>query len=139
MASQNMEKPVYPFDVQACPSPAYVVDDALLRKNLALLKQVQEDSGARILLALKGFAMWDTFDMVREYLVGTTASGQDEARLGAETFGGEVHCYSPAFTDQEMEVVLRYADHISFNSPASGSTSAIPWHRRRAASPAACG
>ncbi|EWH01467.1 carboxynorspermidine decarboxylase [Halomonas sp. BC04] len=117
MASQNMEKSVYPFDVQACPSPAYVVDDALLRKNLALLKQVQVDSGAHILLALKGFAMWDTFGMVREYLVGTTASGQDEARLGAETFGGEVHCYSPAFTEEEMEVVLRYADHISFNSP----------------------
>ncbi|MCE9664893.1 carboxynorspermidine decarboxylase [Halomonas sp. M5N1S17] len=117
MASQNMETPVYPFDVQACPSPAYVVDDALLRKNLVLLKQVQEASGARILLALKGFAMWDTFAMAREYLVGTTASGQDEARLGAETFGGEVHCYSPAFTEEEMEVVLRYADHISFNSP----------------------
>ncbi|SDM45196.1 carboxynorspermidine decarboxylase [Franzmannia pantelleriensis] len=105
------------FNVQACPSPAYVVDDALLRKNLELLGQVQERSGARILLALKGFAMWDTFPLVRQYLVGTTSSGQDEARLGAETFGGEVHCYSPAFTAEEMAVVLRYADHLSFNSP----------------------
>ncbi|PMR72005.1 carboxynorspermidine decarboxylase [Billgrantia endophytica] len=113
-----MEKPAYPFDIDACPSPAFVVDDALLRKNLTLLKQVQVDSGARILLALKGFAMWDTFPMVSEYLVGTTSSGQDEARLGAETFGGEVHVYSPAFTDAEMAVVLQYADHISFNSPA---------------------
>ncbi|WP_299316241.1 carboxynorspermidine decarboxylase, partial [uncultured Halomonas sp.] len=58
-----------------------------------------------------------TFPLVRQYLVGTTASGQDEARLGAETFGGEVHCYSPAFTEEEMAVVLRYADHLSFNSP----------------------
>ncbi|SDK02673.1 carboxynorspermidine decarboxylase [Billgrantia gudaonensis] len=106
------------FDVQACPSPAYVVDDALLRKNLELLGQVQERSGARILLALKGFAMWDCFPLIREYLVGTTASGQDEARLGAETFGGEVHVYSPAFTEAEMAVVLRYADHLSFNSPS---------------------
>lgn len=105
------------FNVQACPSPAYVVDDALLRRNLERLGQVQERSGARILLALKGFAMWDTFPLVRQYLVGTTASGQDEARLGAETFGGEVHCYSPAFTEEEMAVVLRYADHLSFNSP----------------------
>lgn len=105
------------FDIHSCPSPAYVVDDALLRKNLELLKQVQEASGARILLALKGFAMWDTFPMVSQYLVGTTSSGQDEARLGAETFGGEVHVYSPAFTEPEMEVVLHYADHISFNSP----------------------
>lgn len=105
------------FDVRACPSPAYVVDDALLRRNLERLAEVQERSGARILLALKGFAMWDCFPMIREYLVGTTASGQDEARLGAETFGGEVHCYSPAFTAAEMDVVLRYADHLSFNSP----------------------
>nr|WP_234271530.1 carboxynorspermidine decarboxylase [Halomonas ethanolica] len=105
------------FDIHACPSPAYVVDDALLRKNLELLRQVQEASGARILLALKGFAMWDTFPLVSQYLVGTTASGQDEARLGAETFGGEVHVYSPAFTPEEMAVVLQYADHISFNSP----------------------
>ncbi|QEM83464.1 carboxynorspermidine decarboxylase [Halomonas binhaiensis] len=107
----------YPFDIHACPSPAYVVDDALLRKNLELLKEVQERSGAKVLLALKGFAMWDTFPLVSQYLAGTTASGQDEARLGAETFGGEVHTYSPAFTEQEMAVVLRYADHLSFNSP----------------------
>ena len=105
------------FNVRACPSPAYVVDDALLRRNLERLGQVQARSGARILLALKGFAMWDTFPLVRQYLVGTTSSGQDEARLGAETFGGEVHCYSPAFTAEEMAVVLRYADHLSFNSP----------------------
>ncbi|PAU77564.1 carboxynorspermidine decarboxylase [Halomonas salipaludis] len=105
------------FDIMACPSPAYVVDDALLRRNLERLADVQARSGARILLALKGFAMWDFFPMIREYLVGTTSSGQDEARLGAETFGGEVHCYSPAFTEDELAVVLRYADHISFNSP----------------------
>jgi carboxynorspermidine decarboxylase len=112
-----MEKMIHPFDVQACPSPAYVVDDALLRRNLQLLERVQKQSGARILLALKGFAMWDCFPMIRDYLVGTTSSGQDEARLGAETFGGEVHVYSPAFTPPEMEVVLQCADHISFNSP----------------------
>ncbi|WP_148252705.1 carboxynorspermidine decarboxylase [Aidingimonas lacisalsi] len=105
------------FDIHTCPSPAYVVDDALLRRNLECLGEVQERSGARILLALKGFAMWDCFSMIREYLVGTTASGQDEARLGAETFGGETHVYSPAFGDAEMDVVLRYADHLSFNSP----------------------
>ena len=112
------------FNIHACPSPAYVVDDALLHNNLELLRQVQEDSGARILLALKGFAMWDTFPLVKQYLVGITASGQDEARLGAETFGGEVHCYSPAFTPEEMSVVLEYADHLSFNSPGQ-------WRRYR--------
>ena len=118
------------FDVTACPSPAYVVDDALLRRNLELLERVQQESGARILLALKGFALWDAFPLVSRYLVGTTASGQDEARLGAETFGGEVHAYSPAFSEAEMAVVLQYADHLSFNSPAQ-------WQRHRAAVAAA--
>jgi len=119
MAKNDIAYPfdTFPFDVGACPSPAYVVDDALLRRNLELLGRVQADSGAKILLALKGFAMWSTFPLVSQYLVGTTASGQDEARLGAETFGGEVHVYSPAFTAPEMDVVLRYADHLSFNSP----------------------
>lgn len=105
------------FDTGTCPSPAFVVDDALLIRNLEILQKVQEESGARILLALKGFAMWDCFPLISRYLCGTTASGQDEARLGAEKFGGEVHCFSPAFTDAEMEEVLRHADHISFNSP----------------------
>lgn len=119
MATHDIVDPLetHPFDIEACPSPAYVVDDALLRRNLELLGRVQAESGAKILLALKGFAMWSTFPLVSQYLVGTTASGQDEARLGAETFGGEVHVYSPAFTAPEMDVVLRYADHLSFNSP----------------------
>ncbi|WFF42327.1 carboxynorspermidine decarboxylase [Salinicola endophyticus] len=125
------------FDIHACPSPAYVVDDARLTRNLELLARVQAESGAKVLLALKGFAMWDTFPLVNRYLVGTTASGQDEARLGAETFGGEVHVYSPAFTAPEMEVVLRYADHLSFNSPSQ-------WRHFRdtvaaAARPVSCG
>ena len=42
----------YPFDIGACPSPAYVVDNALLRRNLERLGEVQEASGAKILLAL---------------------------------------------------------------------------------------
>ncbi|ART64004.1 carboxynorspermidine decarboxylase [Kushneria marisflavi] len=119
-----MSDPRIDFDIHACPSPAYVVDDALLRRNLERLGQVQKDSGAKILLALKGFALWDSFPLVRKYLVGTTASGQDEARLGAETFGGEVHVYSPAFSEAEMAEVLRYADHLSFNSPNQ-------WRRHR--------
>ncbi|MCG5535024.1 carboxynorspermidine decarboxylase [Ectothiorhodospira mobilis] len=113
-----MDLPATPdFDPRDCPSPAFVVDDTLLIRNLERLARVREASGARILLALKGFAMWDTFPLLRRYLDGTTASGQHEARLGAEQFGGEVHCFNPAFSDAEMTEVLRHADHISFNSP----------------------
>ncbi|MFP4080693.1 MAG: carboxynorspermidine decarboxylase [Ectothiorhodospira sp.] len=113
-----MAMPATPdFDVRDCPSPAFVVDDALLIRNLERLARVRQDSGARILLALKGFAMWDTFPLLRRYLDGTTASGPHEARLGAGQFGGEVHCFNPAFSDAEMTEVLCHADHVSFNSP----------------------
>ncbi len=105
-------------DFDRVPTPCYIVHQGLLEKNLRLLAEVQRRSGATIILALKGFAMFRLFPVIREYLRGTTASGLHEARLGAEEFGGEVHAYSPAFTNAEMAELIRYADHISFNSLA---------------------
>jgi carboxynorspermidine decarboxylase len=107
----------YPnVDPTNIPTPSYVVDERALRKNLAHLADVQKRAGCTIILALKGFAMWSTFPIVRQYLSGTTASSVHEARLGAEELGGEVHAYAPAWRDDEMAELLRYADHISFNS-----------------------
>lgn len=107
----------HPAALAACPSPAYVVDLRLLDNNLRLLDRVQQEAGCTIILALKGFAMHATFPLVRRYLKGTTASGIHEALLGAESFGGEIHVYSPAFTEPEMARLLRIAHHLSFNSP----------------------
>ena len=103
-------------------TPAYVCEESLLRKNLELLEDVQKRSGAKIILALKGFAMWSTFDLVSKYLQGCTASGLYEARLAREEFAkfssnAEVHTYSPAFKDEEIEEIARISDHIVFNSP----------------------
>lgn len=102
-----------PSDV---PSPSFVVDMECLKWNLEVLKDVQDRSGAKILLALKGFAMWTTFPLVRQYLAGVCASGPWEARLGHEELGREVHVYAPGFTDQDMDEILPIADKISFNS-----------------------
>lgn len=100
------------------PTPCYVLEESKLRKNLEILDRVQKESGAKILLALKGFAFWKSFPLVRQYLKGITASGLHEARLGLEEFeGGEIHVYSPAFKEAEMEELLGFADHIIFNSP----------------------
>ncbi|HIP59753.1 MAG TPA: carboxynorspermidine decarboxylase, partial [Campylobacterales bacterium] len=74
-------------------------------------------SGTKILLALKGFAMWSTFDLVGKYLCGTSASGLYEAKLGREEMNKEVHTYSPAFKEEEIEDIARLSDHIVFNSP----------------------
>ncbi|EDY83446.1 carboxynorspermidine decarboxylase [Verrucomicrobiia bacterium DG1235] len=100
------------------PSPAYVVDLARLRSNMEIIQSIQEQTGAKILAALKGFAMHSVFPLMRDYVAGVCASGPWEAQLGAEEFGKEVHCFAPAFTAVDMQEVLTYAHHISFNSLA---------------------
>jgi len=104
------------FDPAIVTTPAYVVDLALLRKNLELLGQVQEAAGCKILLALKGFSMFSTFPLVNQYLGGCCASGLNEALLAHHEFGKEVHVYSPAFKDAEMAQIIPIACHVSFNS-----------------------
>lgn len=104
------------FDPWAIESPYYIVDLGLLRKNLSILRHVQEESGAKILLALKGFAMWSVFPIIREYLVGVTSSSVAEARLGREEMGGEVHTYAPAYTERDIRELEGVADHVVFNS-----------------------
>lgn len=105
-----------PLDISRVPSPSYVLEEALLRRNLAILDRVQRESGAKIILALKGFAFWSAFPWVREVLQGATASSLHEARLAYEEFGRETHVYSVAYTDAEFPEILRMADHLVFNS-----------------------
>jgi carboxynorspermidine decarboxylase len=117
-------------DLSQVPSPCHVLHRGLLEQNLRILRSVMDRSGAKILLALKGFAQFSEAKMISKYLVGTTASGIHEALLGREEFCGEVHAYSPAFKDEEFADLLRVADHISFNSPTQ-------WKRHKAAALAA--
>jgi carboxynorspermidine decarboxylase len=104
------------FDPNTVPSPCFVVDEAALRDNLEALADIRRRSGAKVLLALKAFAMFDQFPLIREYLDGTCASGLYEARLGREEFQKEVHTFSPAYTEEEFGDILRLSDHIIFNS-----------------------
>src|SRR3954463_9252990 len=106
------------FDSNRVQTPAYVVDLALLKQNLELLARVQLDAGCNVLLALKGFAMFSTFPLVRQYLRGCCASGLHEALLAHQEFGKEVHVYCPAFKEDEMRQILPVACHVSFNSLA---------------------
>ncbi|MRI83935.1 MAG: carboxynorspermidine decarboxylase [Nitratiruptor sp.] len=98
------------------PTPVYVCEEALLEANLQLLDQVQRASGAKILVALKGFAMWATFPLLRRYLAGAAASGLWEAQLAFEELGKEVHTYSPAFKEDEFDLIAKMSDHVIFNS-----------------------
>jgi carboxynorspermidine decarboxylase len=105
-----------PKILELAPSPAYVIDLGRLRHNLAILDAVQKRSGAKILMALKAFAMWRTFPLIRQTLQGVCASSPWEARLGREEFGGEVHSFSAAFKESDVVELLAISDHLVFNS-----------------------
>ncbi len=104
------------IDFSKLPSPCYVVDERLLVKNLEILQSVQEKTGCSILLAQKGFSMFSVYPLISRYLKGVTSSSLFEARLGYEEMGKEVHIYAPAYIDDEFDEIMRYCDHIVFNS-----------------------
>jgi carboxynorspermidine decarboxylase len=105
-----------PKILQLAPSPAYVVDLGRLRHNLAILDEVQRRSGAKILMALKAFAMWSVFPLIRETLHGVCASSPWEARLGREEFDREVHSFAAAFKESDVVELLQVSNHLVFNS-----------------------
>ncbi len=107
-----------PFDPRRVETPAYVIDLGRLRRNLAILDQVQRRTGARVLLALKGYAAYCTFPWVRRVLAGAAASSVHEARLAREWIDKEVHAYAPAYSERDMEELVELVDHVVFNSVA---------------------
>ena len=105
------------FDLTRVPSPAFVVDEAAVRRNLAILADVRDRSGVKMLAALKAFSMWSLGPLVAEYLDGVCASGLYEARLGREAYGGEVATYCAGYKAQDLPEICTLSDHIIFNSP----------------------
>ena len=96
--------------------PMYVMEEELLRRNLTTISNVAKESGVEIILAFKAFALWKSFPIFREYISATTASSLSEARLAAEEFGAPAHTYSPAYTDDEIDDIVRCSSHLTFNS-----------------------
>ncbi|WP_420807492.1 carboxynorspermidine decarboxylase [Alteromonas flava] len=107
------------------PSPCYVLIEEKLERNLQLMQRVQAESGVKIILALKGFSMWSAFKQIGQYLHGATASSVWEAKLAKYEMGGEVHAYSPAYKEADMQALVQLVDHLSFNSIAQ-------WQRHQA-------
>lgn len=105
-------------------TPFYLISEDVIKRNCEILDSVQKRTGAKIMLALKAFALPKVFPIISSYLHGVCASGPIEAQLGREEFGREVHTYSPAFTDSQMERTIEYSDHIVFNSVSQ-------WHLHR--------
>ncbi len=106
------------FDLSRVPSPCFVVDRAAIERNLSILKDVSDRSGAHVLSALKAFSMFALAPLVRQYLGGTCASGIYEARLGREEYGGEVATFCAGYKASDMPQIIELSDHVIFNSPA---------------------
>ena len=117
-------KTFFNFNPHSVPSPCFVVDEVAIEHNLQILKRLQAESGAKVLLALKAFSMFSLAPLICKYLQGTCASGLHEAQLGYEEFGGnknggdkrEVHTYSVAYKKEDLQQVLAISDHVVFNS-----------------------
>lgn len=106
------------FDLNRVPSPCFVVDEVAIERNLSILKDVSQRSGARVFLALKAFSMFELAPLVGRYLSGTCASGVHEARLAHEKYGGEVATFCAGYKAADIEQIIACSDHIIFNSPA---------------------
>ena len=104
------------IDFNKVPSPCYVMEEDLLRKNLSTIKSVSERAGVEIILAFKSFAMWKSFPIFREYINCSTASSLYEARLAYEEMGSKAHTYSPAYTEEDFPTIMKCSSHITFNS-----------------------
>ncbi|MGN0035628.1 MAG: carboxynorspermidine decarboxylase [Bacteroidaceae bacterium] len=104
------------IDFNKVPSPCYVMEERLLRKNLELIRSVKDRTGVEIILAFKSFAMWKSFPIFREYVDHSTASSLYEARLALEEFGSKAHTYSPAYTEADFPAIMDCSSHITFNS-----------------------
>lgn len=104
------------MDISRVPSPCYVLDEGVLMENLAVIDKVRCEAGVEIIVALKACAMWSIFPVLREHSDGATASSVAEARLVFEKYGHKAHTYAPIYTDREFPEIMKYSDHITFNS-----------------------
>ena len=104
------------IDFDRFPSPCYIMEEELLRKNLTVIQEVADRAGVEIILAFKAFAMWRSFPIFREYIAHSTASSVYEARLAYEEFGSKAHTYSPAYTEADFPLIMQCSSHITFNS-----------------------
>ena len=111
-----MEDNRFSRNIARIKTPCYIIDKDILESNLRVLSGVSTKTGCKILLALKGFAMWSTFPLIKKYLQGVCASSLNESKLGKEEFGKEVHTFSPAYSEEDIKEILQYSDYIIFNS-----------------------
>ena len=101
---------------EAIPSPCFVLEDEKLRRNLKRMDSVQKRGQINVILALKGFAMWSSFPLIKAYLKGAAASSMNEAKLCVEKFSALAHTYAVGYRDEEFDELMKLSSHVTFNS-----------------------
>ena len=82
------------------------------------LKDAEERSGVKIIMAFKANALWKTFPIIAEYFTSSTASSLNEMKLSLDYLGHDVHAYCPVYTEATFPQFLEGCSHITFNSVA---------------------
>ncbi|PIN91103.1 carboxynorspermidine decarboxylase [Candidatus Pacearchaeota archaeon CG10_big_fil_rev_8_21_14_0_10_32_14] len=117
-----MPKNKFPdIDTSEIETPCFILDEGMIRSDMRIIKEISDKAGVKVLLALKGFASYETFPLMKDTLAGICAGSLNEARLGREEFGKEVHTYCPAFKNSEFDEILSYSDFIIFNSTSQAN------------------
>jgi len=104
------------MNIKDIPRPCFLLEEEKLERNLKLVQSVREAAGVQIILAFKAYAFWPSFDLVRKYLDGATASSLWEAKLCQEEMKSECHTYSPVYLPEDIDEILEMSSHITFNS-----------------------
>ena len=112
LCSPSLSKTYRPMTYPDAPSPAYILEENRLRRNLTLIKSIAERAGVEFILAFKAYALWKTFPIFREYISHTTASSPYEARLALEEFGSRAHTYTPAYEEETFPEILRCSEVV---------------------------
>ena len=97
-------------------TPFYIVYEDRLRKNLSLIKSVEQQANVKIIMAFKANALWKTFKIISEYCSSSTASSINEMKLSLDELGNDVHAYCPVYTDDTIHDFIKGCSHITFNS-----------------------
>lgn len=112
----DKERMLEEVDWRGVPSPCYVLHEGMLAENMEVIDRVRREAGVEVIVALKANAMWSIFPELRRHSDGATASSLAEARLVFEEYGARAHTYAPVYTEGEVEEILGYSSHITFNS-----------------------
>ncbi len=99
-------------------TPAYVYSVRILDATAQQAAAIASRAGCSLLYTLKACAVVPVLKALAPFMSGFSASSVFEARIAANVIesGQSLHCYSPAFSEADLESTMSLADYLSLNS-----------------------